>query len=158
MSINNLKEFPPLQNRYSTLQVEEDRSHEVNISDQPTHYSQKIDLLSTKLPETFPKLIVGQPPLKIVENQQLTPKVNLDSSEKLKGKVVSAQDITDVEMPPSVMGIEANQQIDIDVSGSSVPFDKLVGKSTSSQSNMMGVEMDQGVDKLPCAGYQFTVS
>ena len=96
--------------------------------------------------------------MKIVENQQLTPKVNLDSSEKLKGKVVSAQDITDVEMPPSVMGIEANQQIDIDVSSSSVPFDKLVGKSTSSQSNMMGVEMDQGVDKLPCAGYQFTVS
>ena len=158
VSINNLKEFPPLQNRYSTLQVEEDRSHEVNISDQPTHFSQKTDLLSTKLPETFPKLIVGQPPLKIVENQQLTPKVNLDSSEKLKGKVVSAQDITDVEMPPSVMGIEANQQIDIDVSGSSVPFDKLVGKSTSSQSNMMGVEMAQGVGKLPCVEYQFTVS
>ena len=159
VSINNLKEFPPLQNRYSTLQVEEDRSHEVNISGQSlTHFSQKTDLLSTKLPETFPKLVVGQPPLKIVENQLLTPNGNLDSSEKLKGKVVSAQDNTDVEMPPSVMGFEANQQIDIDVHGSSVPFDKLVGKSTSSQSNMMGVEMAQGVDKLPCAGYQFTVS
>ena len=56
------------------------------------------------------------------------------------------------------MGIETNQQIDIDVSGSSVPFDNLVGKPTSSQSNMMGVEMAQGVDKLPCAEYQFTVS
>ena len=88
----------------------------------------------------------------------MTPKVNLDSFEKLKGKVVFAQDITDVEMPTSVMGFEANQQIDIDVHGSSVPFDKLVGKSTSSQSNMMGVEMAQGVVKLPCVGYQFTVS
>ena len=131
----------------------------MNISGQSlTHFSQKTDLLSTKFPETFPKLVVGQPPLKIVENQLLTPNGNLDSSEKLKGKVVSAQDITDVEMPPSVMGIEANQQIDIDVSGSSVPFDKLVGKSTSSQSNMMGIEMAQGVDKLPCVGFQCIVS
>ena len=39
---NNLKEFPPLQNKYSTLHVEEDRSHEVNTSDHPSsHLSQR---------------------------------------------------------------------------------------------------------------------
>ena len=167
VSINNLKEFPPLQNRYSTLHVEEDRSNELNTSDQPSSHlsqqrfnsgfsSQKTDLLSTQLPKSFPILVVGQLPLKIIENQQLIPFVNLASSEKLKGKVVSAQDITDVEMPPSVMGIKANQQIDVSVN--SLPFDKLVGKPISSQSNIMGVEMAQGVDKLPCVGFQFTVS
>ena len=56
----------------------------------------------------------------------LTPFVNLTSSKKLKGKVVSTQDTTYVEMPQSVMGIEANQQIDISVN--SIPFDKLIGK------------------------------
>ena len=69
-----------------------------------------MDLLSIQLPNSFPMLIVGQPPLIIVENQQLTPVVNLASSENLKGKVVFAQDITYVEMPPNIMGIEGNQQ------------------------------------------------
>ena len=42
VSINNLKEFPPLKNRYRTLHVEEDHSHEVNTSDQPSsHLSQQ---------------------------------------------------------------------------------------------------------------------
>ena len=52
------------------------------------------------------------------------------SSEKLKGKVVSNQHIIDVEMPQSVMGIDANQQFDVSIN--SIPFDKLIGNPVSS--------------------------
>ena len=38
VSINSLNEFPPLQNRYSTLHEEDDRSHEVNTLDHPSSY------------------------------------------------------------------------------------------------------------------------
>ena len=61
-----------------------------------------------------------------------------------------------MEMPPIVMGIKANQQIDASVN--SIPFDKLIGKSVYGQSSTMGVEMAQGIDKLPSTGFQFTVS
>ena len=54
------------------------------------------------------------------------------------------------------MGIESNQQIDVSVN--SIPFEKLIGKPVSGQSNIMGFEMAQGVDKLPCVGFQFIVS
>ena len=61
-----------------------------------------------------------------------------------------------MEMPPIVMGIKANQQIDASII--SIPFDKLIGKSVYGQSSTMGVEMAQGIDKLPSTGFQFTVS
>ena len=61
-----------------------------------------------------------------------------------------------MEMPPIVMGIKANQQIDASVN--SIPFDKLIGKSVSSQSSTMCVEMAQGIGKLPCVVFQFIVS
>ena len=70
-------------------------------------------------------LVVGQPPLKIVENQQLSlpTSINLVSSEKSKQKVVHTQHMLDVEMPQSVMSSEANQQLQ--VSGSSNQVDNL---------------------------------
>ena len=64
--------------------------------------SQKMDLHSIQLPKSFSRLVVGQPPLKITENQQVSTSVNLASVEKLKEKVVSTPHILDVEMPQSV--------------------------------------------------------
>ena len=92
----------------------------------------------------------------MVENQQLSTFVNLASFEKLKEKVVSAQHVLDGEMPQSVTRIEAIQQFE--VSSNSIPIDNLIGKPISGQANIMGVEMAKGVDKLPCARFQFTVS
>ena len=83
--------------------------------------------------------------------------VNLASSDKLNEKVAFApQDTTDVEMPQSVTGIDANQQFNVSVN--SIPFDKLKGKPGFGQPDIMGVEMDQGVDKLSWVGFEFTVS
>ena len=53
---------------------------------------------------------------------------------------------------------ESKETNKTDVFINSVPFDKHVGKPISSQSSIMGVEMAQGVYKLPCAGFKFTVS
>ena len=38
VTINTLKEFPPLQNRYTALHVEEDCSHKLNTLDQSSSY------------------------------------------------------------------------------------------------------------------------
>ena len=167
VSSNNLKEFPPLQNRYSALYIEQDRLHEVNALDHSSSYipqqrlepassAQKIDLDFVQFPKSFPRLVVGQPRLKITETQQVSTSVNLASFEKLKEKVVSAQHVLDGEMPQSVTRIEAIQQFE--VSSNSIPIDNLIGKPISGQANIMGVEMAKGVDKLPCARFQFTVS
>ena len=82
--------------------------------------------------------------------------VNLASFENLKEKVVSSQHTVDVEMPQSITRIEANQQFNVSVN--SIPFDKLKGKPGFGQPDIMGVEMDQGVDKLSWVGFEFTVS
>ena len=63
--------------------------------------------------------------MKIAENQQLSTFVNLASSEKLKGKVISTQHTTDVEMPQNVMGIEANQRFEVSIN--SILVDNLIG-------------------------------
>ena len=119
VSINNLKEFPSLQKKYSALHVEQDGSPvEVNDLDHssshlpqqrlnPGSSSQKTNLHSMHLPKSFLRLVVGQPTLKIAENQQLLTSINLASFENLKEKVVSSQHTVDVEMPQSITRIEA---------------------------------------------------
>ena len=108
--------------------------------------------------KSFPRLVVGQPPLKIVENQQLLlpTSVNLVSSEKSKQKVVYTQHMLGVEMPQSVTRSGANQQLQ--VSGNSNIVDNLSSQLVSGQPNSMGLEKAKGVDKLPCARFQFTIS
>ena len=166
---SSLKEFPPLQNRYSTLYVEQDRPNEVNVLDHSSpHLPQqrldsvssleKTDLHSIQLLKSFPRLVVGQPPLKIVENQQLSlpTSINLVSSEKSKQKVVDTQHMLGVETPQSVTSSEANQQLQ--VSSRSNQVDNLSRQLVSGQPNCLGLEKAKGIDKLPCDGLQFTAS
>ena len=73
--------------------------------------SQKIDQHSTQFATSFPMLVVGQPPLRIAENQRiLVVFANLDSSDNLKGKVASnLQDNMDGAMPKGVMEMAKKQ-------------------------------------------------
>ena len=159
---NSLKEFPLLQNRYSTLYVEQDYPKEVNVVDHSSSYlpqqrldsvstSEKTDLHSSQLPNSFPRLVVGQPPLKIVENQQLvlSTSANLVSSEKLKQKVVDTQHMLDVEMPQSGTTSGENQQLQAFSNSNLV--DDLSGQLVSGQPSNLGLD-------IPCDGFQFTVS
>ena len=94
-----MQEFPHLQNRYNALQIEDESSQEVDNLDHSSFHlpqqilkssfsSQKIYQHSTQFAKSFPTLVVRQPPLKMAENHQiLVAFANLDSSDKLKGKL-----------------------------------------------------------------------
>ena len=124
------------------MYVEQDCSHEVNVLDHSSSHLpqqrldlvsslEKTDLQSIQLLKAFPRLVVGQPPLKIVENQQLSLPTsdNLVSSEKSKLKVVDTQHMLGVEMPQSVTISGANRQLE--VFGNSNPVNNLSRKLVS---------------------------
>ena len=77
--INNMQEFPPLQNTYNALQMEDESLEELkNGGHLSFHPPQNL-----KFDTSFPKLVVGQPPIKIVEEQQnLVMPTNLDRSKE----------------------------------------------------------------------------
>ena len=119
--INNMQEFPPLQNTYNALQMEEESLEELNngghLSFHPPQKlksdssSQKIVQHSIQFDTSFPKLVVGQPPIKIAENQQiLVMSTNSDLSNKLKGKVASNLQVYLDMIKGQPVDIEINQE------------------------------------------------
>ena len=95
-------------------------------------------------------LVVGQPPLRIAENQRiLVVFANLDSSDNLKGKVASnLQDNMEGAMPKGVMEMVEKQHFN--VLDNSIFSDKTKGQ-------LVDIEMTQDVDNYIHVVFQFTV-
>ena len=119
--INNMQDFPPLQNTYNALQMEEESLEELNngghLSFHPPQKlksdssSQKIVQHSIQFDSSFPKLVVGQPPIKIAENQQpLVMSTNLDISNKLKENVASNLQVDSDKSKGQPRDMEMNQE------------------------------------------------
>ena len=105
--INNMQEFPPLQNTYNALQMEDESLEELKKGAHLSfHPPQKL-----KFDTSFPKLVVGQPPIKIAEEQQnLVMPTNLDISNKSKENVASNLQVDSDKSKEQPRDIEMNHE------------------------------------------------
>ena len=87
---NNLQEFPPLQNKYSILQQEDEVPQEpLATSSLVLSKSNTCFPMTTMVSKSSSQLIKGQPTIKIIQEPQLSFPIKTISSKKLKEKEIT---------------------------------------------------------------------